>query len=140
MYQDTYVIESLLQATKTKTIVWEGGAVYRTRIHENAENEVRLTMARLPVMGSGSLLFLTLSCRKLLRAGMADRAEISEPQYSGYFGKKYASEEKKRLAELLKELEAAVHRQIRERSGSGDEEQVKQDIYRQIFEAPPEES
>ena len=127
---DSCIVQYLLQETK------DGGAsvLWSENDSEGYTACIRGMRVRLESVPSraGSRLCLSIS-------HVQDRIHIEEPPNIGVFGKKYGSEEQRRLAELMSELARLVERQCasrRERLAAGADE-VRQTVYRRLIGAVP---
>lgn len=127
---DLYVVQFLLQATQASedAIPWQTSEVggYWAEV-----NGVRLTLSENHWKG-GSGLCLTF-------ARGADTVRIEEPQTVSLFGRKYNSEDERRLAETLTELGRAICIQNRARQVHAHEsrEQTREALYRLVLFGQP---
>jgi hypothetical protein len=127
---DEYVVQFLLNATQAsgEGIAWQPGEAgsYAAEV-----NGVRIALFSTHSTGGSGL------CISLMRG--ADSAQIEEPYPASMFGRKYGSEDERRLAEAMQELGRAISRQCHARQARAWQlrEKIRETLYRQVLFGEP---
>jgi len=128
---DVYIVESLLQSTQARPepLRWhevETNA-YTTPGHFAQIGAVRIELNCTQGI-TGSRLCLALSDEN-------DKVHVQEPEPAGFFGKKYGSEDERRLAKAIRQLRSEAVRQCRLRKvrAAADAESIRERIFSQLL-------